>query len=67
MLKPETVRWLQQALRQSGFSRAGLARELCERDGWCTPRGKLCAASAHGPAAVGGAVMLQSFCKRVLR
>ena len=47
MLKPETVQWLQRALRQGGFSRAGLARELCERDGWRNPRGKLCAASAR--------------------
>ena len=43
MLKPGTVQWLQQALRQGGFSRAGLARELCERDGWRNARGKLCA------------------------
>ena len=47
MLKPETVRWLQWALQRGGFSRAGLARELCERDGWRNPRGKLCAASAR--------------------
>ncbi len=47
MLKPETVQWLQRALQQGGCSRAGLARELCERDGWRNPRGKLCAASAR--------------------
>ena len=47
MLKPETVQWLQRAVQQGGFSRAGLARELCERDGWRNPRGKLCAASAR--------------------
>ena len=47
MLKPETVQWLQRALQQGGFSRAGLARELCEQDGWRNPRGKLCAASAR--------------------
>ena len=34
MLKPETVRWLQWVLQRGGFSRAGSARELCERDGW---------------------------------
>lgn len=45
MLKPETVRWLQWALQRGGCSRAGLARELSERDGWLNPRGKLCAAS----------------------
>ena len=49
MLEPETVRWLQWALQRGGFSRAGSARELCERDGWRNPRGKrkLCAASAR--------------------
>ena len=47
MLKPETVRWLQWALQRGGCSRAGSARELCERDGWRSPRGKLCAASAR--------------------
>ena len=47
MLKPETVRWLQWALQRGRFSRAGLARELCERDTWRSPRGKLCAASAR--------------------
>ncbi len=47
MLKPETVQWLQRALRQGSFSSAGLAPELCERDGWRNPLGKLCAASAR--------------------
>ncbi|MXY70035.1 MAG: IS4 family transposase [Acidobacteriia bacterium] len=47
LLKPETVQWLQRALQRGGFSRAGLARELCERDSWRNPRGKLCAASAR--------------------
>ena len=47
MLKPATVQCLQRAWRQGGFSRAGLARELCERDGWRNPRGKLYAASAR--------------------
>ena len=38
---------MQRALRQGGGSRAGLARESCERDGWRNPGGKLCAASAR--------------------
>ncbi|MXY68096.1 MAG: DUF4338 domain-containing protein [Acidobacteriia bacterium] len=41
------VRRLQWALQRGGFSRAGSARELCERDGWRNPRGKLYAASAR--------------------
>ena len=47
IFRPETITWLREALRQGGFSRAGLARELCARDGWRNPRGKLCAASAR--------------------
>ena len=41
MLMLETVQWLQRAVQQGGLSRAGLARELCERDGWRKPRAKL--------------------------
>ena len=47
MLKPETVRWLQRVLREGGYSRAAVARELCERDAWRNACGKLCAASAR--------------------
>ena len=47
ILQPETVQWLRQELEQGELSRAGLGRELCERDGWRNPRGALCAASAR--------------------
>ena len=47
MLQPGTVRWLREELQQGQLSRAELARELCRRDGWRNPKGKLCAASAR--------------------
>ena len=40
MLRPETAHWPQPALPQGRFSRAALARELWERDGWRNARGK---------------------------
>ena len=48
MLQPATVHWARQTLRSGELSRAALARELCERDGWVNAAGKPCAASARG-------------------
>ncbi len=39
MLQPLTVEWLDGALRKGKLSRAALARQLCERDGWRNPKG----------------------------
>ena len=47
MLQPATVHWVRQALQSGELSRAALARELCERDGWVNARGEPCAASAR--------------------
>ena len=47
MLKPTTVQWLRSELRSSSLFRAELARELCRRDDWRSPRVELCAASAR--------------------
>ena len=47
MLKPGTADWLRDALREGKLSRAAVARQLCERDGWRNQKGELCAASAR--------------------
>ena len=47
ILKPGTVRWLGEALRQQQLSRHALARQLCEREDWRNPRGRPCVASAR--------------------
>ncbi len=47
MLKPSTADWLRGALREGTLSRAALARQLCELDGWRNRKGELCAASAR--------------------
>ncbi len=47
MLKPGTADWLREALRKQTLSRAALARQLCELDGWRNRKDELCAALAR--------------------
>ncbi len=47
MLKLGTADWLREALRKGTLSRAALARQLYELDGWHNRKGELCAASAR--------------------
>ncbi len=47
MLKPDTADWLGKTLQKGKLSRAALARQLCELDGWRNRKGELCAASAR--------------------
>ena len=41
-----TIDWLVGAVKEDGRTRHGLARELCERENWCNPRGMPCLAQA---------------------
>ena len=39
--------WLRRAVEEGGYTRSGLARELCERENWRNEKGDLCLASAR--------------------
>ena len=43
----ETAEWFRAACNGGGLTRSALARGLCEREGWRSPAGRLCLASAR--------------------
>ena len=43
----ETAEWFRAACSGGGLTRSALARGLCEREGWRSPAGRLCLASAR--------------------
>ena len=49
MLQPATLHWVRQALRSGELSRAALARDLYEPDGWVNARPRLAGPLRLGP------------------